>query len=51
MRSASARVEEPSRGPHRSLMIQHGKDWSFAMAIKLRDDFDARMLRVEAICA
>jgi len=30
------------------ILIQHGKDWSFAMAIKLRDDFDARMLRVEA---
>ena len=30
------------------ILIQHGKDWSFAMAIKLHDDFDAPMLRVEA---
>jgi hypothetical protein len=31
------------------ILIQIGKDWSFAMAIKLRDDFDARMLRVDAM--
>jgi len=31
------------------IFIQHGKDWSFAMDIKLRDDFDTRMLRVAII--